>query len=172
MNPHALNRLLQVWPRWGARSSAECMQLERVASAIGIRIDPSTPRDQLRRAVCNHQHRHAAYRANKIAAVPWKYQKYLKPNQNLRQQAIKIQPGVTIPVAFNGMETTMYVDTARRLTFRGKPWFVELKIKMSTEHIPIILTRESKCDCLYCGTPPVSDEDSCRKCGAPLPDCE
>jgi len=169
MNPHALNRLLQVWPRWGARSSAECTQFKRIASAIGVRIDPRVSRDQLRRAVCNCQHRAAARRT--AGSVPWKYQQYLKPNQNLRQQAIKIQPGVAVPVAFNGMETVMYVDTARRLNFRGKPWFIELKVKLSTEHIPIILTRESHCECLYCGSRPVSDEDSCRKCGAPLPSC-
>lgn len=183
MNPHALNRLLQVWPRGGARSAAECAELNRVANAIGCRIDPRVSRDQLRRTVCNCQHRWAINAIHKVdhrgepscvrtaAAVPWKYQKYLKPHQNIRQQAIKIQPGVTIPIALNGMETTMYVDTARRLQFRGKPWFIELKVKLNTEHIPVILTRESKCDCLYCGASPVSDEDSCRKCGAPLSDC-
>lgn len=89
----------------------------------------------------------------------------------MRQQAIKVQPGATIPVAFNGMETSMYVDTARRLTFRGKPWFIELRVKLNTEHLPIILTRESKCACLYCGTEPRGDEESCKKCGAPLPAC-
>jgi len=168
MNPHALNILLQVWPRRGARTDVECTQLQRVASALGVYVDPRVSRDQLRKSVCNQQHRRSVRSARTAASVPWKYQKYLKPNQNLRQQAIKVQPGATIPVAFNGIETTMYVDTARRLQFRGKPWFIELKVKLNTEHLPIILTRESKCACLYCGTEPVSDEDSCRKCGAPL----
>ncbi|KKN66687.1 hypothetical protein LCGC14_0468730 [marine sediment metagenome] len=174
MNPHALNRLLQTWPHGGAGSRAETQQLGRAAAALGIRVDPRISRDQLRRSVCNCQHRSAAHKtvAQQAGSVPWKYQQYLKPNQNLRQQAIKLQPGVTVPVSFNGMETVMYVDTARRLTFRGKPWFIELKVKLSTEHIPIILTRESKCECLYCGARPVGSEDSCRKCGAPLSDCK
>jgi hypothetical protein len=173
MNPHALNKLLQVWPRDGARNTAEFMQLQRVASALGIEVNPRVSRDQLRRTVCSCMGREAAARCvqRSAATVPWKYQKYFRPNQNVRQQAIKIQPGVTIPVAFGGMETTVYVDTARRTSFRGKPWYVELKIKLSTENLPVILTRESKCTCLYCGTDPRGDEDSCRSCGAPLPDC-
>ena len=172
MNPHGLNRLLSIWPREGARSPAEFRRLNRAARALGTNVDPGVSRGQLRRALCNLQHRWAGRRAARSAAsVPWKYQKYLKPSQIIRQQAIKIQPGATIPVAFNGMETTMYVDTARRLQFRGKPWFIELKVKLNTEHIPVILTRETKCQCLYCGTDPVSDEDSCRKCGAPLQGC-
>lgn len=163
MNPHALNRLLQVWPHDGARSPAEFRRLRRAAEAIGVNVDPGVSRGQLRRAYCNLQHRYAS-------SIPWKYQKFLKPSQNIRQQAIKIQPGAAIPIAFNGVETTMYVDTARRLSFRGKPWFIELKVKLNTEHIPVILTRETKCECLYCGKKPQSDETSCRACGAPL-DC-
>jgi hypothetical protein len=161
VNPHALNKLLSVWPRDGARSPVEFRRLKRAARALGINVDPGVSRGQLRRAVCNLQHRYAA-------SVPWKYQRFLKPSQSIRQQAIKVQPGATIPVAFNGQETTLYVDTARRLTFRGKPWFLELKVKLNTEHLPIILTRETKCECLYCGTKPRGSEDSCRKCGAPL----
>lgn len=65
----------------------------------------------------------------------------------------------------------MYVDTARRLNFRGKPWFIELKVKLNTEHIPVVLQSQTKCDCVYCGTRPTGDEESCRACGAPLPDC-
>jgi len=171
MNPHALNSLLAVWPREGASYTAEWRRLHRAAAAIGYPVDPGCSRDQLRRAVCNVQHRTAARQAVQAGSVPWKYQKYLKPNQNIRQQAIKIQPGATIPVAFNGIETTLYVDTVRRISFRGKPWFLDMKVKLSTEHLPIILNRETKCACLYCGTHPISDEDSCRKCGGPLPDC-
>jgi len=161
VNPHALNTLLQVWPREGARFPAEFRQLRRVARALGVNVDPGVSRGQLRKAVCNLHHRQAA-------SIPWKYMRFLSPGKSVRQQAIKIQPGATIPVAFNGQETTMYVDTARRLTFRGKPWFIELKVKLNTEHMPVILTRETKCQCLYCGTDPTADEDSCRKCGAPL----
>jgi hypothetical protein len=102
--------------------------------------------------------------------MPWKYMKYLKPNMNLHQQALKLQPGAMVPINLNGFDTTMYVDTARRLSFRGKPWFVEMRIKLSTENIPIVLTNETKCDCVYCGTSPRGDETSCKSCGAPL-DC-
>ena len=173
MNPHCLNRLLQCWPRDGAANLRQARWLARKATQLGCHVSPWVPRAQLRRAVCNVQQRSAATRvaALKLAAVPWRYQKYLKPNQTQRQQAIKIQPGATVPVSFNGLETTMYVDQARRLTFRGKPWFIELKVKLSTEHVPIILTRESKCACLYCGREPRGDQDSCTGCGAPLPDC-
>ncbi len=179
MNPHCLNRLLQVWPAWGAANRRQARRLSRQAAALGCTVDPSISRDQLRRAVCNLQQRSAAQQQAaqsgfvrkatfRGAAVPWKYQQYLKPNQNARQQAIKLQPGALVPISFNGLETTMYVDQARRLTFRGKPWFIELKVKLSTEHVPIILTRESKCDCMYCGRSPKGDEDSCLGCGAPL----
>lgn len=177
MNPHALNSLLRVWPRDGAADPQQARWLARKATQLGCRVNPRVSRAQLRRAVCNVQQRSAALglpsfrsaarlAAFRGAAVPWKYQRYLKPNQTARQQAIKIQPGATVPISFNGLETTMYVDQARRLTFRGKPWFIELKVKLSTEHVPIILTRESKCDCMYCGAPN-RGEDSCRKCGAP-----
>jgi len=165
VNPHALNILLQSWPAKGARTSTEKNRLRRVASVLGVTVQPTITRDQLRRSVVQLHHRRAAHR---LASVPWKYQKYLRPNQPIRQQAIKLQPGAMIPVSFNGMETTMHIDMARRLNYRGHPWFLEMRVKLDTEHVPIILTREAGCDCLYCGTRPVSDEESCRKCGAPL----
>jgi len=104
------------------------------------------------------------------AAVPWRYDRYFSPNTNQHQTAMKIQPGAQVPVSFNGVNTLMYIDTARRLNHHGKPTWIEMKIKLDTENLPIILTNETKCDCVYCGTSPRGDETSCRGCGAPL-DC-
>jgi hypothetical protein len=87
----------------------------------------------------------------------------------MRQQAIKIQPGAMVPVSFNGNATNMWIDTARRLSFRGKKTFLEMRVKVDTENLPVILTNESKCACLYCGTEPRGDERACQSCGAPLP---
>lgn len=162
-NPHALNTLLQVWPRDGARTNAEFRRLDKLTRALGVSVDPGVSRGQLRKAASNLAHRNAA--------VPWKYQKYLRPNQNIRQEAIKVQPGATIPVTFNGQETTMYVEKVRRTPFRGKPWYVQMTVKLNTEHLPLVIPQQSKCDCLFCGSSTISDESACRNCGAPLPDC-
>lgn len=162
MNPHALGRLLAIWPRGGATTPAEFGLLKREARALGIRVDPCVSRGQLRRAATNLAHRYGS--------PFWKYLNTVKPGVNQHQQAFKIQPGAVVPVTFNGVATTMHIDTARRLQFQGKPWFLEMKVKLNTENMPIILTNETKCDCVYCGTTPRGDETSCRGCGAPL-DC-
>ena len=162
MDPHGIAKLLTLWPDRGAETPGQAQRLSRIARTAGLQVHPSIPRDQLRRTVASMMQRRAS--------MPWKYLKYLKPNVSLHQQAVKIQPGAMVPVTFNGFDTTMYVDTARRLNFRGKPWFVEMKVKINTEHMPIVLTNETKCDCVYCGTSPRGDEQTCRSCGAPL-DC-
>lgn len=161
MNVHALNELLLYWPEFGARSEPEARRLKRFAHhKLGVSVNPKISRAQLKTAIT----RLAIY-------IPYKYQQYLRPNVDLRQQAIKIQQGAAIPVSFNGADTIMHVESARRITYHGRPWYLEMRIKLNTEHIPIIIDRESKCACLYCGTNPVSDEESCRACGAPLPEC-
>lgn len=162
-NPHALSELLQVWPRDGARTRAEFRRLNKLTRALGVSVDPGVSRGQLRKAATNLAHRQAA--------VPWKFQKYLRPNQNIRQEATKLQPGATVPIAINGQQTTMYIEKLRRNSFRGKPWFVNMTVNLNTEHLPVIIPQQSKCDCLFCGSSPISAEQACRNCGAPLPDC-
>jgi hypothetical protein len=76
-----------------------------------------------------------------------------------------------LPIAINGVDTTARVNTVRRISKGGKPHFLKMDITLDTKHLPVILERETKCTCLYCGTPAASDEVNCRSCGAPLPPC-
>lgn len=151
MNPHDIGYVLQA-KRFSTRAA--------VARRLGV--DPRVSNHRLCRAVARLHHR--------VASVPWRYDRYFNPSTNQHQSAMKLQPGAQVPVAFNGVNTLMYIDTARRLNYHGKPTWIEMKVKLNTENIPIILTNETKCDCVYCGTSPRGDEASCRGCGAPL-DC-
>ena len=160
MNPHLFPALLSQWPEHGARNFREANRLRRLSRTAGLRVNPYIPKAQLKKTATRFMLR--------TSAVPWKYQRFLKPNVNVYQQATNIQPGAIVPISFNGQETKMHIDTVRRISFRGKPWFLEVKCKIDTEHMPITLQRESKCDCAFCGTTPRGDDEACQKCGAPL----
>ncbi len=161
-----LPQLLEKWPQEGFRTLGSA---QRVLASILEYTDPGeievphyTTREELRvggvRVAGTSYH------------TPWKYTKYFQNTTDLRKAAIKIRPGSILPVVLNGAETTAYVNKARRIRFRGKETYLKLDLNLNTEHVPIILERETKCTCLYCGTAPKSDETSCRSCGAPLPD--
>jgi hypothetical protein len=164
MNPHALAKLLLFWPKNGAKTKKQYKFLSYLAKKEGVRINPIIDRAQLKKAYILCAHRQAGY-------VPNRWMKYLSPGSNINQQAIKLQQGAVVPITFNGIDTTMYIESMRRLNFRGKSWYVQLKVNLSTENLPVFIGDENKCACRYCGTQPKGDEKSCLSCGAPLPDC-
>lgn len=142
MNPHDAARILFRWS------------------------DTETPvdRDQAKNAFVRIAHRQAGY-------APTKWIKYINPGYDINYEAVKLQTGATIPVTIAGKETTIYIESLRRLNFRGKPWYVQMRVNLDTENIPVFVGNESRCSCRFCGTDPVGDETSCRNCGAPLPQC-
>jgi len=104
-------------------------------------------------------------------ATPWKYQKHFDNGPSSYYSTLKIRPGATIPISLNGIDTTAHVNTVRRMRHRGSPNYIHMSVVVDTKNIPITLDRETRCDCVYCGTSPKSDESNCRSCGAPLPAC-
>lgn len=162
MTPHDATELLARWPANGAETLADQATVARLTARYGLVVDPGVTRKQLRSWLSR--------RAMEMS-VPWKYQEFFRPNHNIRQDALKLQPGIMLPIALKGLQTTGYVESVRRTTHSGKPYYVRLTMTVSTEHIPVIVENETKCTCLFCGTQPRGDERSCRGCGAPLPDC-
>lgn len=168
---HALPRLLRVWPKNGAYTRVDRRRLHSVAQAAcdgtsqhQVQVDPRITKAQLRRAMVRL--------INGVSySTPWKYQRFTNPNVDVRKQAVKLRPGSEIAITLNNMVTTAYVNKIRRISFRGKKHYVKAEMTINTEHIPLILERESKCTCVYCGTPSKGDETSCTQCGAPLPSC-
>lgn len=106
-----------------------------------------------------------------IRSVPWKYQRFFEKGRPTNRSALKLRPGILLPITINGVDTTARVNTVRRMRKGGKPHFIKMDITVDTKHIPLILERETQCTCLYCGTPAAGDEVNCRACGAPLPPC-
>jgi len=160
----ALPHLLKVWPEDGFRSERAA---KRILSSLldatergRVHLDPKLMRKELR---VN------GVRVATMYSTPWKYTKYFQKGTDLRRSAVKVRPGATMPLTIGGADTTAYVNTARRLVFRGSPNYLKLDLNLNTENLPIILERESSCACVYCGREPVADEVSCRGCGAPLP---
>ena len=162
-----LPHLLKVWPEQGFRSVRSA---KRILSSVlertergRIQVDPSLHRNELQKH---------GVRVASMYSTPWKYTKYFQKGTDLRRSAVKVRPGATMPLTIGGADTTAYVNSARRLKFRGNPNYMRLDINLNTEMLPVILERESKCTCLYCGTEPTAaDEFSCRACGAQLPAC-
>jgi len=124
-------------------------------------VDPFVPRRQLRVAATKLMHREAV--------MPNLFSRMY--GHDLRANATKLRPSVLVPINFGGYDTTMWIDTIRRTNFRGKNTYLEVRCKIDTENIPIILQNESYCNCVYCGTRPTGSEPNCRSCGAQLPDC-
>lgn len=163
---HILPHLLQVWPEQGFRSARSARRilayiLEKTERGR-VHIDPATSRQELKSN---------GVRVAALYSTPWKYQKFFQKSTSINYSAIKIRPGAVIPLGIGGVDTTGYVNGARRLTFRGNPNYIKLDLNINTENLPIWVERETKCTCKYCGTEPRGDEVSCRTCGAPLPDC-
>jgi hypothetical protein len=161
-----LPHLLQRWPDKGFRSKRSAKRI--LATLLDqtergrVHINPYTPRSDLR---------NAGVKVARLYTTPWKYTKYFQKSTDINKAAIKIRPGVILPLTIGGVDTTAYVQKARRLNFRGSPNYLKLELNLDTEHLPLWIERESKCDCRYCGAPVVDDEVSCLKCGAPLPSC-
>jgi hypothetical protein len=161
-------RLAKLWPEngyWSPRRRALlrlALRDREVPDTGGVVIDERLSSARLRAA---------GERLAVQYSRPWKYQKYFNKKQPIRQQALVMRPGSTIPIGLAGVETTAYVNGVRRIRRHGKTHFLKLDLTVDTEHIAVVLSGESKCTCVYCGTKPVGEETSCRACGAPLPDC-
>lgn len=161
-----LPHLLKLWPEEGFNSERSAQRifaklLEKTQRG-SIHINPLTPRAELRQA---------GVRVARLYTTPWKYTKYFQKGTDINKAAIKIRPGVILPLNIGGVDTTAYVQKARRMPFRGSPNYLKLEINLDTQHLPLWVERESKCDCRYCGAPAQGEETSCEKCGAPLPSC-
>lgn len=161
MDPHALPQILHAWPRRGARDRAEARRLARLAQSFGYRINPYVSREQVQRAASRIMHRDAATRGLFSRMY----------GQGLYRDALKLGPSRMVPISFDGHQTQMWIDTVRRTNFRGKNTWIEIRCKIDTDNIPISLSGETRCNCLYCGTRPSGAEVNCRSCGAELPDC-
>lgn len=165
-------RLLTVWPSDGRWTDERRLRLAEILADLP---DDSTPplhiNGRIGRRRLAKTGRRIKARTAALTQIPWKYQKYLQRGTPMRQQAIKLRPGANIPLTIGNVPTSAYVNKVRRISKSGKPYYLKADLTINTEHVPIILERESKCDCLYCGTRPKGDETSCLSCGAPLPDC-
>ena len=162
------SHLVKLWPKtggWDARRRALlrlALRDREAPESGGVVIDERLSVSRLRAA---------GERLAVQYSRPWKYQKYFNKRTPLRQQAVVMRPGATIALGLAGVDTTAYVNGVRRVSRHGKTHFLKTDLPIDTEHIALILSGESKCTCVYCGTKPISDETSCRSCGAPLPDC-
>lgn len=163
--------LLRVWPEPGSRWTKEgAKHLALVAKRYGKpKADPETV--AVSTAVDRTQLTQAGRRVAVQYSTPWKFQKFLNPSTPINKQAIKLRPGSELGISLEGHPTTARVETIRRIRFRGKWNYLKACLIINTETIPFYLDRETKCDCRFCGTSPRGDEESCRSCGAPLPDC-
>jgi len=133
-------------------------------ASLGVKISTDVDKQQARKVLSRMAHRYGGY-------VPTKWLKYINTNYDINSDAIKLQPGMTVPVTIGGVETTMYIESLRRLNFRGLPWYVQMRVNLDTENMPVFIGNESRCACRYCGTNPKGNETSCLSCGAPLPHC-
>ena len=170
--------LVDLWPKhghWSPRTSVALANLMRVHH--GSMWFHRTPRDPegcvlVSTRVSPKQLSEVGERiAARSYSTPWRYQKHFDSNPYRNYNALKIRPGATIPIALNGIDTTAHVNTVRRMRHRGSKHYLHLNIVVDTKNIPVVLDRETQCNCLYCGTSPKGDEANCRGCGAPLPPC-
>ncbi len=168
----ALPQLIKIWPKAGtewtkaklqraARLSSSSKQANAAAAPL-VKVDTRIGLDQLQLV----GERYAAQ-----FSVPWKYQRFFDKGKPSPKMALKLRPHAKIPIALNGADTTATVNTVRRVRAAGKPHFIRMDMTIDTKYIPVILERETRCVCEFCGTEPVGDETSCRSCGAPLPPC-
>jgi hypothetical protein len=163
-----LPQLLRLWPKTGSWSPRRRALLRL---ALRDRTAPPSGGVVINERLSLGRLRAAGERLATHYSRPWKYQKYFNKKTPLRQQALVMRPGSTIPIGLAGVETTAYVNGVRRIQRHGKTHFLKMDLTVDTEHIAVVLSGESKCTCVYCGTKPIGEETSCRACGAPLPDC-
>lgn len=169
-----LPELLALWPlsgAWDQKNHANALALS-IASQQNHEASADNDYICVNTEICREQLREAGARvASNIRSVPWKYQKFFEKGRPTSRSALKIRPGVMLPLTINGVDTTARINTVRRIRKSGKPHFIKMDITVDTKNLPVILERETKCNCLYCGTPAAGDETHCGACGAPLPPC-
>lgn len=178
--------LLTFWPiEEGHWTTASLRRLQhvlkprrRVAGAQTIRLNTSISRDRLRRA--------ALTVLGSVTSTPYRFTDYyiglpstpMVPNQKgkskakgLSAAAIKLRPGMDLGISLEGHPTRAVMNSVRRIELRGSKNWIKADLSIEVSKLPLMLERESKCDCKYCGSKPKGDEVECSKCGAPLPDC-
>lgn len=167
--PEVLPRLLEIWPETGEWDEPRLAELKKVAKEFGAPSPPDPLLVDL--SISKERLRQFGETLAATYSTPWKYQKYFNPGTPLNAQSLKLRPGAQIGFAIEGFSTTGRVNTIRRINYQGDPNYVKTDITWSTKNIPLYLDGETKCTCRYCGTKPTGEEEECRKCGAPLPDC-
>lgn len=167
-----LPSLLLLWPNkeeeWQRTNQAKVIELS-MASRQRHASSGDSDLICISTEISKKQLEEAGLRVAALRSVPWKYRKFFEDGRPTLRSAIKIRPGVMLPLTINGVDTTARVNTARRIHKGGKSHFLKMDITLNTEYLPVILERETRCNCVYCGTKAASDEVNCRACGAPLP---
>jgi hypothetical protein len=168
-----LPELLALWPLtgdWDRRNQARALAL----SLTSRRHHTAADEDDhicVNTEIDREQLREVGVRVAAIRSVPWKYQRFFENGRPTNRSALKIRPGVMLPLTINGVDTTARVNTVRRINKGGKAHFLKADLTIDTKNLPVILERETRCNCLYCGAPAIEDDTHCRSCGAPLPPC-
>ena len=169
-----LPELISLWPLsggWDQKNQAKALALslesrqqhEASADNDHICVNTEIDREQLQKV--------GVRIAAGVRSVPWKYQRFFEKGRPTVRSALKLRPGMMLPITINRVDTTARVNTVRRIRKSGKPHYIKMDITIDTKNLPVILERETKCNCLYCGAPAIGDDTHCRSCGAPLPPC-
>jgi hypothetical protein len=146
-----------------------------------ITISLALSRDRLLRAattVCHGRVHLASGTSNPYRFTDFYIGLPQTPNQRgqskakgLNAAALKLRPGIDLDIRLEGHSTRAVMNSVRRIELRGSKNWIKADLSIDVAKLPLLLERETKCDCRYCGSRPKGDEINCRNCGAPLPDC-
>lgn len=184
-----LPELALIWPlterAWTKQSLAALKKLVRRARHVRsagpvLTISLELSRDRLLLAattVCSG-------RVASVTSTPYRFtdyyvglpatpanQKGKSKSKGLNAAALKLRPGIDLDISMEGHPTRAVLNSIRRIELRGSKNWIKADLSIDVTKLPLLLERESKCDCRYCGSHPKGDEINCRNCGAPLPDC-
>jgi hypothetical protein len=168
---YLLPELLSLWPvngEWNQTNQTKALKLSLASRQRHVAVGGADDYICVNTEIGREQLKEVGERIAGLRSVPWKYQNFFEKGRPTMRSALKMRPGIMLPITINNVDTTMRVNTVRRL--RGKT-ALKMDVTLDTKHLPIILERETRCTCLYCGTHASSDEVNCRACGAPLPPC-
>lgn len=181
-----LPELLTFWPleegKWTTASLRRLKQVlrpqQRSAGTPTVRLNTSISRARLRHA--------ALTLLGAVTSTPYRFTDYyvglpstpMNPGQKgkskakgLNAAALKLRPGMDLDISLEGHPTRAVMNSVRRIELRGSKNWIKADLSIEVSKLPLLLERETKCDCRYCGNRPKGAETECSKCGAPLPDC-
>jgi hypothetical protein len=186
----AFPALVEIWPtqegRWTRSAVSQLRRIMRTHVAAGgpsLRLSLGLSKERLLQAGLAVL---GSRRSGAVTSTPYRFTDYytglpstpMNPGQKgkskskgLNASALKLRPGMDLDISLEGHPTRAVMNSVRRIELRGSKNWIKADLSIEVSKLPLLLERETKCDCRYCGSKPKGAETECSKCGAPLPDC-